>query len=84
MKDVHDRFQAFMNTFQYCYVVTMNYEKLIANKKPRTQPVHMLAPYKQCGGNIGQTRMEPDFKHDRVFNLDVVKPRVTLTLYNHL
>ena len=59
----------------------MNYEKLIANKKPRTQPVHMLAPYKQCGGNIGQTRMEPDFKHDRVFNLDVVKPRVTLTLY---
>ena len=30
MKSVHDRLWSFVNTFAYCYVVTMNLEKLIA------------------------------------------------------
>ena len=77
MKEVHQRFYALINTFAYCYCVTMNFEKLIVNKKKDSKPVHMLAPYRELTlGKLTQAKMELVFANERVYHKDIIRPGV--------
>ena len=80
--DVHRRFYALVNTFAYVYCITMNFEKLIANKKKDSKPVHMLSPYRALNvGKLTQAKIEPDFVNDRAYHRDVIRPGVKLTQF---
>ena len=82
MEAVHNRFFALMNTFQYVYCVTMNFESLISKKKKDAPPVHMLAPYRaMTNGKLSQAKMEPDHFNDRVYHKDVVRAGVKITQF---
>ena len=81
MRSVHDLFYALVNTFSYVYCVTMNFEKMIINKKKDSKPVHMLAPYRAMTGKLTQAKMEPVYANDRVYHKDVIRPGVKLTQF---